>query len=161
MQINESIQIVQATENHINLLAPLYHHYRSGFHQDTNVNDVKNFLTKTIDLPNTAVVIAVKNVSAKKQIALGFINMFCFYSTISFKKMWIINDIFVEETQRQQGIGKVLIRAAKDFALADGATHLLLETTPDNKAALALYASEGYVKDETGIRLYLELKPAK
>jgi ribosomal protein S18 acetylase RimI-like enzyme len=45
-----------------------------------------------------------------------------------------------------QGMGRSLVRAAARKARADGARVMLLNTQPDNEAALNLYLAEGYVR---------------
>jgi ribosomal protein S18 acetylase RimI-like enzyme len=45
-----------------------------------------------------------------------------------------------------QGMGRSLVRAAARRARAEGARVMLLNTQPDNEAALHLYRAEGYVQ---------------
>jgi ribosomal protein S18 acetylase RimI-like enzyme len=64
------------------------------------------------------------------------------------KPIWILNDLFVAENHRQQGVAKSLIRAAVDFARETGTVRVALSTQISNIAAQSLYESLGFKKDE-------------
>ena len=50
----------------------------------------------------------------------------------------------VQPTHRRQGVGRALLRAGLDGALAAGAETVFLEVAADNSAALALYRAAGF-----------------
>ena len=54
-------------------------------------------------------------------------------------------------------MGRGLMMAAKDWALAAGAARLDLETARDNSGAQALYEGLGYVRDDVFYKYSLEL----
>ena len=57
-----------------------------------------------------------------------------------------IEDIYVDETRRGQGIATRVIGLAEDkIKFHRGYTSICLEASPDNKAALALYHKLGYI----------------
>ncbi len=56
----------------------------------------------------------------------------------------------VHPERRRRGFARVLIRAALNRAVSDGARCAYLEVRPNNLAARALYRSLGFV--ETGVR---------
>ena len=64
-------------------------------------------------------------------------------------RIWILNDLFVEESRRNKGVAKQLIRAAKTHAQETGALRLELATQITNIPAQRLYESMGYEKDKT------------
>ena len=66
------------------------------------------------------------------------------YSPVSLR-FW--NELFVDPTTRRGGVGRALLAAAADFARADGAAGLTLETGRDNAAARALYRAAGWHED--------------
>jgi len=49
---------------------------------------------------------------------------------------------------RGNGIGRALLEAAMDTARGEGATHMELGTSEDDKAARALYESAGFINRE-------------
>ena len=57
-----------------------------------------------------------------------------------------IEDIYVDELKRGQGIATRVIGLAEDkIKFHRGYTSICLEASPDNKAALALYHKLGYI----------------
>ena len=59
-------------------------------------------------------------------------------------------NLCVDENLRGQGMGRQLLRHAMGLFRAEQAETVFLEVRPSNKAAIALYESEGFV--EIGIR---------
>jgi ribosomal protein S18 acetylase RimI-like enzyme len=50
--------------------------------------------------------------------------------------------------KRGNGIGRALLEAAMEMARSEGATHMELGTSEDDKAAIALYESAGFTGRE-------------
>ena len=59
-----------------------------------------------------------------------------------------LEELYVKPAQRGKGIGRVLLRRAMELAREEGATHIELGTSEDDKAARALYESEGFTNRE-------------
>lgn len=55
-----------------------------------------------------------------------------------------LNRIVVRPEARGHGVGASLVRAGLDWAAAVGARRMLLEVSPDNEPAMALYRSLGF-----------------
>jgi ribosomal protein S18 acetylase RimI-like enzyme len=79
---------------------------------------------------------------------VGFTQLYPSFSSVSMKRIWILNDLFVEQTCRKQGAAKLLLSSAEDFARQTGAIRISLATQTSNVAAQSLYESLGYCKDE-------------
>ena len=56
---------------------------------------------------------------------------------------WDIVHLFVEEPLRGRGVGRELIKAAKEFASTSKACRLTIGTSPDNPGAAAAYRAIG------------------
>jgi ribosomal protein S18 acetylase RimI-like enzyme len=63
----------------------------------------------------------------------------------------------VEESHRNQGIAKLLMSAAENYARETGAVRIILATQISNVAAQALYESFGYSKDQEFYHYTLQL----
>lgn len=61
----------------------------------------------------------------------------------------------VDKGLRGKGIGKSLVRLSLDVMMEMGADECVLETEEDNKAALGLYKSMGFVKEKRLHKYYL------
>jgi ribosomal protein S18 acetylase RimI-like enzyme len=59
-----------------------------------------------------------------------------------------LEELYVVPDLRGQGIGRVLLREAMDVARAEGAVNIELGTSDDDRAARALYESEGFTNRE-------------
>ncbi|MFB9377334.1 ribosomal protein S18-alanine N-acetyltransferase [Kineococcus gynurae] len=65
-----------------------------------------------------------------------------------------LQTIAVAERLQGRGIGRRLLRALTDLAVARGARRMLLEVRADNAGAQALYASEGFAPIARRARYY-------
>jgi GNAT superfamily N-acetyltransferase len=63
------------------------------------------------------------------------------------RRIWILNDLFVEPLHRSKGVAK-LLKTAEQHARDTEAVRIVLSTQVSNTAAQALYASLGYLRDE-------------
>lgn len=79
---------------------------------------------------------------------VGFTQLYPGFSSVSMKRVWILNDLFVDEGYRGQGVAKSLMSAAENFARETECVRIVLATQISNVAAQSLYESRGYAKDE-------------
>jgi GNAT superfamily N-acetyltransferase len=79
---------------------------------------------------------------------LGFAQLYPSFSSISARRIWILNDLFVVRAARRMGVGRALLDAAREHAAATGAVHLVLETAITNRDAQSLYESYGFKRDD-------------
>ncbi|MGW8957668.1 GNAT family N-acetyltransferase [Paenibacillus sp. NPDC055715] len=66
---------------------------------------------------------------------LGFTQLYPSFSSVSMKRTWILNDLYVQEEARKQGIAQALLDKAKLHAIQSNAKSLELQTAPDNTNA--------------------------
>jgi ribosomal protein S18 acetylase RimI-like enzyme len=76
-----------------------------------------------------------------------------------------VQGLAVDRAARQRGIGRALLRACIDSDLAAGAQGVELSVSVTNRAAIALYESEGFglkarVRDHYPVRVYGEQQDA-
>ena len=126
----------------LHLVADLFNKYRMFYKQEDNISLAESFLTAR--LTNRESVIFV--ILAESVKPVGFTQLYPKYSSVRAVKNWILNDLYVDEHYRKQGIGAKLIETAMDFARADGSKFVQLETAVSNITAQNLYESIGFVK---------------
>jgi GNAT superfamily N-acetyltransferase len=72
---------------------------------------------------------------------VGFTTLYWFHSSTKAVDTVLMNDLFVRDDVRGEGIGRALIAAALDETRRRGAGHLEWYTGPDNRTAQRLYDS--------------------
>lgn len=134
--------IFQATMEDLDGVANLFNLYRTFYQQESDLEGAKNYIKERIN-KEESVIFVVKD----EQNYLGFTQLYPTFSSISMKRAWILNDLYVDEQARKQGVGELLIHKAKEYAIETGAKSLSLSTAPDNHTAQRLYEKNGYEKD--------------
>jgi ribosomal protein S18 acetylase RimI-like enzyme len=80
--------------------------------------------------------------------AIGFTQLYPSFSSASAKRIFILNDLFVDPGARRSGVGRALLDAAADFGHSAGAARLTLSTAHTNTSAQSLYEATGWLLDE-------------
>ena len=78
---------------------------------------------------------------------VGFMQLYPLFSSTRMKKLWLLNDLFVDENYRGQGYAVALINQAKEFCKETRACGLMLETAKDNMIGNKLYPKTGFSLD--------------
>jgi ribosomal protein S18 acetylase RimI-like enzyme len=154
-QVTPAFVIIQATKMHVPLVAPLFDGYRQFYGQASDLSGAEAFLAARLSESSSTVLLAV--VSEPSGAALGFIQLYPSFSSISLCPIWILNDLFVAPEARRRGVGKALMERARAFAAASGAIEMRLETAVTNASAQALYESIGWQRDEEFFNYMLPL----
>lgn len=144
---NEPIKIKQATPKDIDTFAHLIKDYLAFYRRDTDIIEIITFISKRLEDNESALFTAIQK--NKPEQALGFTHLYPIFSTLSLRKVWVLNDLYVSEHYRGMKIGRSLIDAAVNFAKDDGAFRLDLKTEYDNTPAKTLYEKYGFIRDET------------
>jgi GNAT superfamily N-acetyltransferase len=79
---------------------------------------------------------------------VGYACLYWHFTSLVPAETVLLNDLFVAESARGEGVGRALIDAAAEVARERGAHHLEWATAPDNKAAQRLYDSTGAERSE-------------
>ncbi len=147
-----SVAVRRADSGDVQALAPLFDTYRGFYGQPSDLALANGFLAQRLGRGDSVVLVA-----GEEQALLGFTQLYPSFSSVQARRTWILNDLFVEASARRRGIGRLLLRAAADFARSDGALRLELETDHDNAAAQALYESLGWARYDHSQRYHLPL----
>ncbi|UOY94214.1 GNAT family N-acetyltransferase [Ectobacillus sp. JY-23] len=142
------MHVYKATLEDAEGLSALFDLYRQFYDQDANLEGAKLFLSERLQKQESVIFVAVQDL-----VYLGFIQLYPSFSSVSMRRTWILNDLYVQEEARGQGVAQKLLDAAKIHALQSGAKSLELQTAPDNLAAQRLYEKNGY-KHDTSFRNY-------
>lgn len=138
-----TITIRQATLSDLEALVPLFDRYRQFYGQPSDAGAARAFLAARFDHGESVLFIADGGCSPA-----GFVQLYPSFSSVSLTRIFILNDLFVSEHCRNQGIGSLLIKAAIEHAKTLGAARLSLSTAVTNQSAQAAYESTGWKQDE-------------
>ena len=120
-------------------LAFLFDRYRIFYGQDSDLEAAKEFLCDRFQNGDSVIFIACEN-----EQAIGFTQLYPSFSSVSMKRIWILNDLFVDSRYRRKGIASALMNAAENYARDTGAARIALSTQISNKSAQMLYRSRNY-----------------
>jgi ribosomal protein S18 acetylase RimI-like enzyme len=152
MKSDKAPAVVRATLAHLDLVAPLFDAYRQFYGCSANLDAARSFLRERLERDESVVFLALEN-----ERGLGFTQLYPTFTSIGARRAWILNDLYVDPTARRKGIGRMLMEAARAFAVETEAAWLELATAKDNHVAQALYRSLGYKLDEKYERFKLTM----
>lgn len=138
-----TVSVRQAVLSDLDALVPLFDHYRRFYGKAGDPIAAKSFLRDRFEHGESVLFIASQDVAA-----VGFVQLYPVFSSVSLARTFILNDLFVDAGYRRQGIAKHLLEAATEYAAALGAVRLTLSTAINNSEAQALYQASGWVRDE-------------
>jgi GNAT superfamily N-acetyltransferase len=79
---------------------------------------------------------------------LGYACLYWHFSSLEATECVLMNDLYVDEAARGQGVGRALIEASADVARERGVPFVEWSTAPDNHTAQRLYDSTGAKRTE-------------
>ena len=126
--------------------APLFDAYRQFYGQRSDVAAARAFLTERLRRDESVVFLAVAGEPSGD--AVGFMQLYPSFSSVSLGRLWILNDLFVDPDVRRGGVGRRLLERARDWAVETQAKGLTLATAVTNKGAQSLYEACGWAHDD-------------
>lgn len=79
---------------------------------------------------------------------VGYACLYWHFTSLVPAETVLLNDLYVDEVHRGEGIGRALIETSAKVARERGAHHLEWATAPDNKTAQRLYDTTGAERSE-------------
>jgi ribosomal protein S18 acetylase RimI-like enzyme len=143
-----SISIRRATLADLDQLAPLFDAYRQFYQQAPDPEGARRFLRERLQNEESVVLLALHS-GEGTQSAVGFVQLYPMFSSVGMRRVWILNDLYVDPGCRRHGIARQLMQAAAEFVRGTEASQMRLATARDNGPARALYEALGYRLDET------------
>ena len=138
------INIKQATTNELDELAILFDQYRIFYQKPGDIDGAKKFLKERIQRAESVIFVSIDDTST----LTGFIQLYPLFSSTRMKRLWLLNDLFVDPDHRGKEISVALIDRAKELAKQTGACGLMLETAKANEIGNNLYPRAGFVLDQ-------------
>lgn len=143
-----SIQRVTLTE--LDSVAGLFDLYRLFYQQESNIEAAKEFLKERI-MNEESVIFLARDYENN---AVGFVQLYPSFSSVSMKRSWVLNDLYVDKSARKKGFAEKLIKEAIRYAGETGAKGVSLETGKENSNAQKLYEKIGFVQETNTFYYY-------
>lgn len=170
------MHIRQATLEDLDILVPLFDGYRQFYKQESNIEGARSFLCQRLEsneslvyiafmpdfvqadakLPDDQEGTAIQNPESNENQAVGFTQIYPFYSSVSMERMLILNDLYINPNFRGLGVGTALIDTVKNLCRNLDQKGVALQTAYDNPAQ-KLYEREGFKKD-TDLQYFWQLE---
>ncbi|MFN6472783.1 MAG: GNAT family N-acetyltransferase [Nostoc sp. SerVER01] len=147
------MEVFLANINHLESLSILFDRYRVFYNQTSDIEAAKEFIQERFKNNDSVVFAANDNGEI-----IGFTQLYPSFSSVSIKRVWILNDLYVKESHRQKRVATLLMNAAQEYAKVSGAVRVILATHISNINAQKLYKSQGYIKDEEFYHYALRLQ---
>ena len=141
--------IRRATEEDISGVGELFDAYRQFYGKESDLTAAVEFIRCRIQTDDSVIFVAESDPGSPESTLTGFVQLYPTYSSISMKRAWILNDLYVVREARSGGIGRQLVERCHELARETNAAYVALETAPNNAPAKRLYESLGYSIDKT------------
>jgi len=137
------VRTVRAGLDDLEALVPLFDGYRQFYRQPSDPVGARAFLAERLKRDESVIFVAIADGAA-----VGFTQLYPLFSSVSMKRLWLLNDLFVAPAGRRAGAGRALLDRAERWAKETGAKGLTLSTELTNATAQRLYESAGWTKDD-------------
>lgn len=134
----------KADNKDIEAVAELFNAYRVFYRKDSDLEGARQFLSERMRNGDSEIFVAE---TSKKRLA-GFVQLYPLFSSTRMKRLWLLNDLFVNPEFRSKGISVGLIERTKQLAKETDACGLCLETEKSNVIGNNLYPKTGFVLNE-------------
>ncbi len=138
--VEPKLQIEPVSKAQLEQLLPLIAAYQR-FYEVEDIDDERNraFFSRFIAPSNDGLLLG----AWRNEQLLGYACLYWHFTSLVPAETVLMNDLFVTEPARGQGVGQALIQASADVARNRGAHHLEWATAPDNRTAQRLYDATG------------------
>ena len=134
-----TLEIVRAKEVHIPEVSRLFDLYRQFYKCRPDQDLAVKFISERIKNNESVIFVAATEDGLK-----GFVQLYPSFCSVDAVKIFILYDLFVEESHRNTGLGALLMNKATEHSKNEGASRIDLLTGFDNKRAQHLYEKLGY-----------------
>ncbi|MBL0287032.1 MAG: GNAT family N-acetyltransferase [Bacteroidetes bacterium] len=135
--------IKRASISDLDELVGLFDQYRIFYQKETNLSGAYQFLKERIEKNESTIFLALN----EQRKAIGFTQLYPYFSSTRMSRLLLLNDLYVDPNFRGKGYSKMLIQAAKEYAMENQSVGLLLETAKSNEIGNNLYPSVGFELD--------------
>lgn len=141
--MNSIESIRTSTISDLEQLSELFNLYRIFYGKDDDIATATVFINERIKQEDSVIIVA-ETIDGQ---LVGFTQLYPIFSSVSAKKAWVLNDLFILENFRKQCVATELILKSIELGKNSNAAWISLQTASDNYNAQALYEKIGFTKD--------------
>jgi ribosomal protein S18 acetylase RimI-like enzyme len=138
-----STRIRHAGPDDAQALAPLFDAYRAFFAKPDPAGSL-TFITERLDKGDSALI-----VSDEGDRLSGFLQLYPLFSSWYATRIWFLSDLYVDERDRQRGLGKDLVAAAQAYARETTSRSIMVEIPHSEPHLVRFYESLAFQRDRT------------
>ena len=150
--MDATVTVRLAETQDLDQLADLFDQYRQFYEYPSDLSAAKNWIAANLERGRSTIFAADDGAQL-----LGFTQLYPALCSVDLVNYFVLYDLYVIKAARRQGIARALMNAASEWAKAQGAARLDLETARDNAPGQALYRDLGYELDEVFLKFSLDL----
>lgn len=144
------VRTVRAELDDLDALVPLFDGYRRFYGQTSDPDGARAFLSERFKRGESVIFLAIVDGAAA-----GFTQLYPSFSSVSMKRLWVLNDLFVAPHARRAGVGRALLERARAWAVETRSKGLALSTQVTNTDAQQLYESCGWTRESEFLHYHL------
>ena len=150
--MNATVTFRLAESSDLDQLAGLFDQYRQFYECPPDLGAANSWIAENFERGRSTIFVA-----GDGHQLIGFTQLYPALCSVDLVEYFVLYDLFVAPSARRQGIARALMNAASEWATAQGAARLDLETARDNYPGQALYRDLGYELDEVFLKFSLDL----
>lgn len=121
-------------------LSVLFDAYRVFYRKTSDITAATHFLKERLTQEDSEIFVCENEADS----LVGFVQLYPLFSSTNMKRLWLLNDLFVDAASRGKGISIQLIDRAKRLVKDTNAFGMYLETEKSNTIGNALYPRAGF-----------------
>jgi predicted acetyltransferase len=95
------MEVMLANAENLDGVAKLFDQYRMFCQQPTDLGAARTFIWERFQGNDSRLFVAIERTQV-----IGFTQLYPSFYSVSMKSIWILNDLFVAENYRQQGVAR-------------------------------------------------------
>jgi GNAT superfamily N-acetyltransferase len=144
-QVSPEMEIAPIAEDEFEALLPLIAAYQR-FYEAEEVGEARNrsFFRRFLAPSEDGLLLGAR----REGRLVGYACLYWHFSSLEATESVLMNDLYVVESERGNGVGRALIAASAEVARERDAAYLEWSTAPDNATAQRLYDGTGAERSE-------------
>ena len=144
------MEIIRADLSHLPEIARLFDQYRQFYQCPADLPLAAEFIHQRLKNRESVIFLA----QDEQGNGLGFTQLYPSFCSVEAIKIYILYDLYVDDSARKLGVGKALMETASEYAQKNGGGRIDLLTAKDNIPGQSLYEKLGYCRTNEDFYAY-------